>query len=57
LTYVDDEPVDEEDQKKVSVSQALKFTDCVDCDINVITTALLSGEDICNAASANKDMR
>lgn len=33
------------------------FTESVNCDNNIETTALLSVEDICDAASKEKDMR
>jgi hypothetical protein len=53
---VEDEKAEEEDWKKVSY-QAVTFTEFVNCDNNVMTTALLSVEDICDAASEDKDMR
>jgi hypothetical protein len=52
---VEDEKAEEEDWKKVS-NQAVTFTEFVNCD-NVMTTALLSVEDIGDAASEDKDVR
>jgi hypothetical protein len=52
---MEDEKVEEEDWK-VS-NRAVTFAEFVNYDNNVMTTALLSVEDICDAASEDKDMR
>jgi hypothetical protein len=36
---------------------SFSFTEFVNCDNNVMTTVFLSVEDICNAASEDKDVR
>lgn len=47
---------DEIVEEKVS-NQTVTFTEFVNCDNNIVTTALLSVENICDAASKNKDVR
>jgi hypothetical protein len=43
-------------RKKVS-NKAVTFTGFVNCDNNIVTTAMLSVEDICGAASKGKEGR
>jgi hypothetical protein len=52
---VEDETVKKEDCKVLN--QAVTFTGFVNCDDNIVTIALLSVEDICDAASKDRDVR
>jgi hypothetical protein len=45
-----------QERKKVQ-NQVVTFTEFVNCDNNIVTTALLSVEDICDAASKDKEVR
>jgi hypothetical protein len=54
---VEEDLTDEKDWHKVSDNQAITSTDLVNCDTDVVTTALLSAEEICDATSTDKDIR